>query len=144
MTELNVKPEVEIFDLHMMYTALNVMNEGIIRTPIHVQFVFGVINTIPARRSILEFQLSELRDLAPDATWTAAGVGRHQIETTHWALELGGHCRTGLEDNMRYDRHTLAESNAQLVGRVAGLCEQYNRHPASPEEARRILALASA
>ena len=144
MTELNVKPEIEIFDLHMLYTALDIMNEGVIRTPIHAQFVFGVKNTVPARRSILEFQLSELHELAPDATWTAAGVGRHQIEANHWALELGGHCRTGLEDNIRYDRHTLAKSNAQLVERVAGLCGRYDRHPASPEEARTILALESA
>jgi len=59
----------------------------------------------------------------------------------HWALELGGHCRTGLEDNIRYDKSRLAESNAELVARVADLCAQYDRHPASPEEARGILGL---
>ena len=79
----------------------------------------------------------------PDATWTAAGVGRGQLEVNHWALEMGGHCRTGLEDNLRFDKSRLAQSNAELVGRVATLCSDYDRHPASPVEARQILGLQS-
>jgi uncharacterized protein (DUF849 family) len=79
----------------------------------------------------------------PDATWTAAGVGRGQLEVNHWALEMGGHCRTGLEDNLRFDKSRLAQSNAELVERVATLCSDYDRHPASPVEARQILGLQS-
>src|SRR6185503_10909783 len=103
-----------------------------LQMPLHVQFVFGVKNALPARREILEFQLAELARLMPDATWTAAGIGRHQLELNRWALELGGHCRTGLEDNIRWDKDTLATSNAQLVRRVAEMSVDYGRHPAAP------------
>jgi uncharacterized protein (DUF849 family) len=96
---------------------------------------------MPAIRQVLEFQVSELKRLMPDATWAAAGIGRHQLELNRWSLELNGHCRTGLEDNVRFDASRLAASNAELVERVAGLCGQYGRHPASPVEARALLGL---
>ncbi len=74
----------------------------------------------------------------PAATWTAAGIGRHQLEVNCWALEMGGHCRTGLEDNIRWDKTRLAASNAELVTRVAQLCDGYGRPVATPAEARRF------
>jgi uncharacterized protein (DUF849 family) len=92
----------------------------------------------------LEFELAEIKKLMPDATWTAAGIGRGQLEVNHWALELGGHCRTGLEDNIRFDKSRLAASNAELVARVADLCGEYDRHPATVGEARKILTMAPA
>jgi uncharacterized protein (DUF849 family) len=106
-----------------------------------VQFVFGVKNAMPAVRQALEFQVAELKRLMPSATWTAAGIGRHQLEVNRWSLELGGHCRTGLEDNIRWDGNRLAAGNAELVARVADLCAEYSRPVASPGEARRILSL---
>jgi uncharacterized protein (DUF849 family) len=115
--------------------------QGRLRTPVHLQFVFGLRNALPARREILEFEVGQLRTLMPEATWTAAAIGRHQLDMNHWALALGGHCRTGLEDNIRYDRSRLAASNAELVARVADLCGEYDRHPAGVSEARRILSL---
>ena len=51
----------------------------------------------------------------PEATWVAAGIGRHQLDVNRWCLEMGGHCRTGLEDNVRWDKSRLAASNAELV-----------------------------
>lgn len=140
--EYGVKPEIEVFDLSMMYQALRLADEGLLVRPLHVQFVFGVKNAMPAIRQVLAFEVGELLRLMPDATWTAAGIGRHQLEVNRWSLELGGHCRTGLEDNVRWDRTTLAPSNAALVRRVAELCSEYGRHPASPAEARAILGLA--
>jgi uncharacterized protein (DUF849 family) len=136
-----VKPEIEVFDVSMLYQALRLADEGVLSKPLHVQFVFGIKNAMPAIWQVLEFQVAELRRLMPDATWTAAGIGRHQLELNHWALKLGGHCRTGLEDNVRFDKSRLAASNAELVARVAGLCGQYDRHPASPGEARALLGL---
>jgi uncharacterized protein (DUF849 family) len=106
-----------------------------------VQFVLGVKNALPARRDILEFEVAKLRELMPDATWVAAGIGRHQLEVNRWCLELGGHCRTGLEDNVRWDKSRLAASNAELVARVADLCAEYDRSAATPAEARAILKL---
>lgn len=144
MLDNDIKPEVEIFDLAMLYNAARLVDKGLLRPPAHVQFVLGIPNALPARRSVLEFLISESREVLPGATWTAAGVGRHQLEVNRWCLELGGHCRTGLEDNLRYDKTRLADSNAELVGRVVELCGDYYRHPASPAEARRILGLAAA
>ncbi|MEQ9812320.1 MAG: 3-keto-5-aminohexanoate cleavage protein [Azospirillaceae bacterium] len=141
MLEHQVKPEVEVFDLAMLYKAADMAAEGTLASPVHVQFVFGLKNALPPLRHLLEFEVAELRRLLPDATWTAAGIGRSQLDVNHWCLELGGHCRTGIEDNIRWDRTRLARSNAELVARVADLCGEYNRHPASAEEARKLLSL---
>lgn len=144
MLEKDVRPEIEAFDASMLYNAVGLANKALIRRPYHVQFVMGVPHAMPVRRSLLEFLVSELRELDPEASWGAAALGRQQLEVNHWCLELGGHCRTGLEDNIRFDGTRLASSNAELVGRVAGLCAGYNRHPASVKEARAILGLAPA
>ncbi len=144
MLRHRIKPEVEVFDLAMLYAAAEMAGDGRLETPLHVQFVFGLKNALPPRREILEFEVEQLKDLQPDATWTAAGIGRSQLEVNHWALEMGGHCRTGLEDNIRFDKSRLAASNAELVARVANLCDEYGRHPASCREARAILNLPDA
>lgn len=141
MIEYDIKPEVEIFDLAMLYAAHEMVKDGRLKAPAHVQFVFGLKNALPPRREILEFEVAQLRELMPEATWTAAGIGRSQLELNHWALELGGHCRTGLEDNIRFDKTRLAKSNAELVARVADLCGDYGRRPATAQEAREILGL---
>ncbi|HSG64933.1 MAG TPA: 3-keto-5-aminohexanoate cleavage protein, partial [Gammaproteobacteria bacterium] len=85
--------------------------------------------------------LSELEELLPRATWTAAGIARHQLEMARWSLELGGHVRTGLEDNIKLDRDTLAPSNAALVRQCVALCEEYDTRPATAAEARQMLGL---
>ena len=144
MMEYGVKPEIEVFDLSMLYQALRLADEGVLTKPLHVQFVFGVKNAMPAIRDVLAFQVSQLNKLMPEATWTAAGIGRHQLEVNRWSLELGGHCRTGLEDNIRIDRDRLATSNAELVKGVAALCGDYGRRPATASEARQLLGLAAA
>jgi len=144
MLEHDVKPEIEVFDAAMLYNAKTLFERGLLKGPVHVQFVMGVPNAMPARRSILEFLLSELKEIMPDATWTAAGIGRHQLEVNEWCLELGGHTRTGLEDNLRYDKTRLANSNAELVARVAEMAERYGRRAATPSEARALLSLRAA
>ncbi len=144
MLEYDIKPEVEVFDLAMLYNAARLVDKGLLRPPAHVQFVLGIPNALPARRSLLEFLICELHDVLPGATWTAAGIGRHQLEVNRWCLELGGHCRTGLEDNVKFDRDRLAASNAELVGRVADICAEFDRHPASSAEARSLLGLGAA
>ena len=141
MRDYHIKPEIEIFDLAMLYNTADLVKEGLLLPPVHVQFVFGIKNALPARKEILEFQVEQLKKVLPGATWTAAGIGRHQLEVNHWTLQLGGHCRTGLEDNVRWDKDTLAASNAQLVGRVAQLCAEYGRAVATPAQARQLLGL---
>ncbi len=144
MIEFDVKPEIEVFDLTMLYTAHAMAKDGRLKRPLHVQFVFGIANALPPLREILEFEVAQLKKLEPDATWAAAGIGKSQLEVNHWCLEMGGHCRTGLEDNVRFDQTRLAASNAELVARLARLCGEYGRHPASVAEARRMLGLPGA
>ena len=143
MRRYEIKPEVEVFDLAMLYNAIDYVRDGLVIGPLHVQFVLGVKHALPVRRQILDFGVSELLALMPDATWVAAGIGRYQLEVNRWCLEMGGHIRTGLEDNVRWDKTRLARSNAELVGRVADLCREFGRPVATPAEARRILGLAA-
>ena len=141
MLEHDVKPEIEVFDLSMLYQALAMAEDGLLKSPLHVQFVMGVKNAMPAERRAFDFMVDEVSRLMPAATWTGAGIGKHQLEVNHWSLARGGHCRTGLEDNIRWDATRLAASNAELVARVAELCADYGRHAASPAEARQLLGL---
>jgi len=140
----DVKPEIEIFDLAMLYNAAKLVADGLLKAPVHVQFVLGIPGALPADREVLEFELAQLERMLPGSTWTAAGIGRHQLTVNEWSLELGGHCRTGLEDNLRFDKERLATSNAELVKRVADLTPKFGRSVATPAEARRILGLRAA
>lgn len=144
MLENNIKPEIEVFDLAMLYNAANLVKKGLLSEQPHIQFVMGIPNAMPARRSVFDFLRSELAEILPSATWVAAGIGRHQWEVNQWCLETGGHCRTGLEDNTRFDKNRLAASNAELVQKIVDHCDEYGRRPASPTEARAILGLRAA
>lgn len=136
-----VKPEIEAFDLSMIFKAVEMERAGKIKGPLHVQFVMGVKNAMPVDREVFEFYVKTLKRLAPDATWTGAGIGKDQLLLNRWSLELGGHCRTGLEDNVRMDKTTLAKSNAELVQRVADLCAEHGRPVATVNQARTMLGL---
>ncbi|WP_374372971.1 3-keto-5-aminohexanoate cleavage protein [Dongia sp.] len=144
MLKYDVKPECELFDLAMLYNAKVLVDRGLLKGPAHVQFVLGIPGALPAREKIVDFMLEELTEMLPDATWTAAAIGRMQLDANHWALKRGGHVRTGLEDNIYFEKGRLAASNAELVKRVADLCGKYDRHPASPAEARALLGLRAA
>jgi uncharacterized protein (DUF849 family) len=144
MKEHGIKPEVEVFDLAMLYNAANLVKKGLLDENAHVQFVMGIPNAMPARRSIFDFLRKELAEVLPKATWVAAGTARFQWEVNQWCLEAGGHCRTGLEDNLKIEANRLAASNAELVKKIADNCDRYGRRPATPAEAREILGLRAA
>ena len=144
MLEHGVKPEIEVFDVSMLFQAVKMAETGQITPPLHVQFVMGVKNAMPVDRQVFDFYVDTVRRLAPDATWTGAGIGKDQLTLVHWSLERGGHCRTGLEDNIRLDKTTLAPSNTALVEQVVALCPDYGRRPATVTEARAILGLPTA
>ncbi len=137
----NVKPEIEIFDMAMLYNAADLVRKNLLKPPVHIQFVLGIPNALPARQRLLKFMIEESQDALPGSTWTAAGVGRHQFEVNQWCLELGGHCRTGLEDNLKISKDRLATSNAELVSRIVDVASDFGRDPATPEQARQILNL---
>lgn len=142
MLAYNVKPEIEAFDLSHIVQACRMAADGRLKGPLYVQFVMGVKNAMPADEDILDIYIATLKRLAPDAQWCAAGIGPEQIRLNEWAIARGGHTRTGMEDNVRLDRHTLAPSNAALVKRAADLCAQYGRPVATWRQARQILGLA--
>lgn len=96
---------------------------------------------MPVDREVFDFYVKTLRRLAPRATFTGAGIGREQMNLARWSLEAGGHCRTGMEDNVRIDKETLAPSNAALVREVVRLCGEAGRSVATVAQARSILGL---
>jgi 3-oxoadipate:acetyl-CoA acetyltransferase len=144
MKEHGVLPEIEVFDLSHIYGARKLADLGLINDRPHVQFVMGIKNALPAEARILDFLHSELKRVLPNATWTAAGIGRHQAEVLDWVLARGGSAvRTGLEDNIRITKDRLARSNAELVQMAVEECARHGGRPATPAEARVLLGLAS-
>jgi uncharacterized protein (DUF849 family) len=142
MKRYAIRPEIEVFDLSHLHGARRLVDEGLMDDRPHVQFVMGVKNAMPAEQHLLDILLAELRRVLPRATWTAAGIGRHQNEVMDWALSREAHAvRTGLEDNIRVARDTLASSNAELVAIAAGKLQAHGLRPATPNEARAILGL---
>ena len=142
MRTFNVKPEIEAFDLSHIHQAVKMNRDGRILGRLYVQFVMGVKNAMPVDRDVFDYYIKTVERLAPDAQWCAAGIGRDQITLNDWAVSAGGHARTGLEDNVRIDKDTLAPSNAALVKRVVDLCDKYDRPVATWQQARDILDLA--
>ena len=143
MIAYDIKPEIEAFDLSHIFQAAKMQEDGRLKGPAYVQFVMGVKNAMPVDREVFDFYIRTMQRLLPDSEWCAAGIARHQIEVNEWCVAAGGHARTGLEDNIRMNRDTLAPSNAALVERVVELCEQYERPVATTAEARAILGLAA-
>jgi len=138
-----VKPEIEAFDLSHIFQAAAMERDGRLKGPLYVQFVMGVKNAMPADERVLDFYVETLNRLAPDAEWCAAGIGAAQAMLNQWCAAKGGHCRTGLEDNVRLDKDTLAPSNAALVRRAVAICEKHGRLVATWRQARKILCLQS-
>ncbi len=142
MLTYGVKPEIEAFDLSHIFQAAKMAEAGKLAGTPYVQFVMGVKNAMPADREVFEFYIHTVKRLfGDDAPWCAAGIGANQYLINQWSVELGGHARTGLEDNVRLDRDTLAPSNAALVGRVVDLCDKAGRPVATPAQARELLGL---
>jgi 3-oxoadipate:acetyl-CoA acetyltransferase len=142
MKKHGVLPEIEVFDLSHIYAARKLVDLGLINDHPHVQFVMGIKNALPAEARVLDFLHSELQRVLPNATWTAAGIGRHQSEVLDWVLAREGSAvRTGLEDNIRITKDRLARSNAELVQMAAEECDRYGGRPATSVEARMMLGL---
>ncbi|WP_226627621.1 3-keto-5-aminohexanoate cleavage protein [Alloyangia pacifica] len=145
MKTYGVKPEIEAFDLSHIYQAKAMADRGeLVGTP-YVQFVMGVKNSMPAVKRVFDYYVETVKVLfGENAPWCAAGIGRHQLELNEWAAAAGGHLRTGLEDNIRLDKSTLAPSNAALVARAVEVAQRHGRSIATPAEARALLGLRAA
>lgn len=142
MLNFGVKPEIEAFDLSHILKAKQMAEAGQLASTPYIQFVMGVKNAMPADRDVFDYYVRTVHRLfGEDAPWCAAGIGANQLTLNEWAIAAGGHARTGLEDNVRLDRDTLAPSNAALVRRTAEICAANSRPVATWQEARRILGL---
>jgi 3-keto-5-aminohexanoate cleavage enzyme len=139
MRELNIRPEIEVYDYGMLEYSLKIMKKGVIPNPSHFQFVLGTGHGISGEAR----NLCRMADALPEGcTWTAAGVGRYQLPVAAQSIVMGGHVRVGLEDNVYWSKGVLAKSNAQLVERVAQLAATLQRPVATVDEAKKILCLA--
>ncbi|MGQ9599417.1 MAG: 3-keto-5-aminohexanoate cleavage protein [Anaerolineae bacterium] len=138
MQELRVKPELEIFDAGMVANALQLRKLGLITEPLHFNLVLGVPGGLPASARNLVYLVDSLPF---GSTWSVAGIGRTQTAMAMIAMAMGGHVRVGFEDNVYYRRGELAQSNAQLVARIARLAAELGRPVATPHQARQMLGL---
>lgn len=141
MRTYDVKPEIEAFDLSHIHQAAKMHADGRIPQTPYIQFVMGVKNAMPADKDVFDYYVKTVERLVPGGEWCAAGIGPAQIKLNEWSVAAGGHARTGLEDNVRIDRDTLARSNAQLVGRVVAICGKHERPVATCQQARSMLGL---
>ena len=141
MQEVNVKPEIEVFDPGMIYNAAYYLKKGVIKAPLHFQFCMGCAGGIAATAKNLVFMKDCMDEVAPGSTWSAFGVGAGAMETLYTAVAMGGHIRVGMEDNVVYKKGVLADNNMQFVARAKRVIEEFTMEVATPDEAREILGL---
>jgi len=141
MYNVGAMPEFEVYDVGMINNLAYFLNEGILRKPIYIQFVMGILGGIPASVENLVFMLKTAKDLLGDFNWSVAAAGRNQFTMTTAALTLGGNVRVGLEDNLYLAPKVLAKSSAEQVTKIRGIAEALFKEIATPDEAREILGL---
>lgn len=138
--ELGIRPEIEVMDTGMVYTALRLIEQGYIKSPPHFQMVLGMENGMAATVENLVYMKNLL---PPGAIWSAFGVGKAHLTILMATLALGGHVRVGMEDNIYLDAGQKASSNVDFVERTRRIIELNNKRPATPEETRAMLGLRS-
>lgn len=142
MNELGIIPELEVYESGHLEATFRLVKKGILKKPLHYQFVLGVpggmsgdIRNLVHMKSLLD------SEFGGEAHWAVAGIGRFQVPLAVHALALGGHVRVGFEDNIYYRKGEVAKSNAQLVERISRIAEEVGREVAKPELARELLGL---
>lgn len=140
MLDAGVKPELEIFDSGQIGNAVRLAGDGLLSAPLLFQFVLGVAGGAPATiRDLVHL----VQSIPAGSVWSVCALGRAQLAMNAHAIAMGGHARTGLEDNLWY-RKGVPATNAMLVERVRRLAELMERPVATPDQARRLLARAPA
>jgi len=143
MRENRTKPELEIYDVGHLYNTAYLLSKGFLDPPIYLQFVMGVLGGISATI----YDLIHLKQVADrlfgqeSYSWSAFGTGRMGFPISTTAVNLGGNCRVGLEDNLYLEKGILAKSNADLVEKMVRILREFSLEPATPEEARKILEI---
>jgi uncharacterized protein (DUF849 family) len=138
MNELQIKPEHECFDMGHVASLEPLIDMGVLKEPLHVDCVMGVVGGIkPTARN-----LAAMADNVPAGShWGVIGISRDQWMLVAAALTLGGSIRVGLEDNFYLPSGEMARSNGDLIAKARQMCEDVGRRPATVEEARRLLHL---
>lgn len=138
MRELGVKPELEVYDTGHLDAALALKKEDLLEEPLQFSFVLGVQGGMSATPENLVHMVGRLPE---DASWQVIAIGRSNLSMTAMGLSMGGNARTGLEDTLFLRRGVKANSNAELVERLASLSQALERPPAGVEEAESLLSL---
>lgn len=140
MQNHGVMPELEVYEAGMIETGFRLAKKGILKGPLHFQFVLGVPGGMSGEAKNLQHMVSFMPE---GVHWGVAGVGRFQLPLAVQALVMGGHVRVGFEDNIYYSKGVVAKSNAELVARITRIAGEIGRPVATPKEARALLKLGS-
>jgi 3-keto-5-aminohexanoate cleavage enzyme len=136
--EHGIKPEVEVFDAGMVWNAKRLLKDGFLKAPIHWQCCMHVHGGMEGTAR----NLVHLVDSLPEgSTWSAFGCGPTANLITAMAINMGGHVRVGMEDNVYLSKGVLAKHNVEFVEKVKRLADEFGREIATPAEARQILSL---
>lgn len=143
MRENGTKPELEVYDMGHLYNAAYLLSQGLLDTPLYLQFVMGILGGIQATISHLVHMKETADGLFGKGNyiWSAFGAGRMEYPICTTAVLLGGNCRVGMEDALYVSRGVLAKSNADLVEKMVRIIRELAYEPATPDEAREILAI---
>lgn len=144
MEENNTKPEFEIYDVGHLYNLSFLTRKNIIKLPIWLQFVTGILGGIGSALEDLMYlkQTADRLIGANNYVWSVIGAGYPaEINLATLATIMGGHARVGFEDNIFIEKRVLAKSNAELVEKVVRIARELGREIATPDEARKILGL---
>jgi uncharacterized protein (DUF849 family) len=134
--------EFECYDTSHLYNLANVLERGLVRPPLFVQTVFGILGGIGSHpEDVLHMKRTADRLFGNDYKWSVLGAGRSQLPIAAMAAAAGGNVRVGLEDSLWAGRGRLAQSNAEQVRMVRQIIEGLGRSVATPDEARAILSL---
>jgi uncharacterized protein (DUF849 family) len=140
--ENETKPELECYDVGHIYNTSFLLNEGILKPPLHLQFVLGILGGVGATIGDLLYMKNVAdRLLGENYTWSVIGAGRMEFALCTVGMLLGGNVRVGLEDNLYLEKGKLARSNAELVEKMVRIANEFGKEPANPEEIRKILGL---
>jgi len=138
MRELDVKPELEIYDTGHLDVALRLWEEGLLAEPLQFSIVLGVPGGMAATPQNLILMASRL---PADAIWQVIAIGKANLQLTAMGLALGGNARAGLEDTLHLRKGELAQGNLPLVERAVRLVRDLDSTPASVDQARATLGL---
>lgn len=143
MQESGTKPELEAYDIGHLYNIAFLIKQGILKTPVYIQFVTGILGGIQSNYfDIVNMYETALRVIGPgNFVWSVIGAGRYQFPATTQSLIMGGNVRVGMEDNLYLAKGILAENNAVLVEKMVRIMKELDLQPASPDEAREILGI---